>query len=109
MAVTVSKFPDRERRIEHLQNLLNMREMPSLNRNTLGCLLSMLHKVSEHSGVNKMTTHKLSLIFSPLLWWSQSQDPKVEQEHLSTKVDLCKLMMEDVNRLFSDIELSPRN
>jgi len=71
-------LPDQERKIEHIQNLLNMRELPSLNRNTLGCLLSMLNKVSEYSAVNNMTTHKLSLIFSPLLWWSQSQDPKVE-------------------------------
>ncbi|XP_062979110.1 rho GTPase-activating protein 9 isoform X2 [Elgaria multicarinata webbii] len=63
--ITSVKLPDSKERVSKLVGLIQ--SLPQPNRDTLHYILVHLRKVMEHSGVNRMTTQNIGIVFGPTL------------------------------------------
>eukprot|EP01092_Planopodium_desertum_P013538 TRINITY_DN6587_c0_g2_i1.p1 TRINITY_DN6587_c0_g2~~TRINITY_DN6587_c0_g2_i1.p1 ORF type:complete len:229 (-),score=11.75 TRINITY_DN6587_c0_g2_i1:59-745(-) len=84
-----------------------LKALPTTHTMVLRALLELLHEVSLHSSVNKMTASNLGIVFGPTLLQKKDADPIEATLAMASSCDVVSYLIEECPNIYKEPEVKP--
>uniref|UniRef100_UPI00358E3E48 arf-GAP with Rho-GAP domain, ANK repeat and PH domain-containing protein 1 isoform X2 n=1 Tax=Myxine glutinosa TaxID=7769 RepID=UPI00358E3E48 len=104
--IKVSGIEDAEKKLA--QYMVLIKELPTVNRATVMCLMDHLYCVQYCSRINQMTTRNLAIVFGPTLFQTEGRQPQeanVVEDLITNYRILFKVTEEQMKTKLKNIDL----